>query len=84
MGDPFAKTWGRVESDREGGVPRHFFFGKIRKIELEPLKPEQMVEACRKRSKALDPFTEEAGCLRSWSFTTTILVDESGPTNSSV
>jgi len=31
----------------------HFFFGKMEKVELEPLKPEQMVEAYRKRFKTL-------------------------------
>jgi DNA-binding transcriptional ArsR family regulator len=37
-----------------------FFFGKMVKVELEPLKPEQMVEAYRKRFKELGPFTEGA------------------------
>jgi hypothetical protein len=31
----------------------HFFFDKMEKVELEPLKPEQMVEAYRKRFKTL-------------------------------
>jgi hypothetical protein len=38
----------------------HFFFDKMEKVELEPLKPEQMVEAYRKRFKAIKPFTEDA------------------------
>ena len=38
----------------------HFFFDKMEKVELEPLKPEQMVEAYRKRFKAIEPFTEDA------------------------
>ena len=35
----------------------HFFFDKMEKVTLEPLKPEQMVEAYRKRFKAIEPFT---------------------------
>jgi len=38
----------------------HFFFDKMEKVELEPLKPEHMVEAYRKRFKAIEPFTEDA------------------------
>jgi hypothetical protein len=38
----------------------HFFFDKMEKVELEPLKPEQMVEAYRKRFTAIEPFTEDA------------------------
>jgi len=38
----------------------HFFFDKMEKVELEPLKPEQMVEAYRKRFKTIEPFTEDA------------------------
>jgi len=38
----------------------HFFFGKMEKVELEPLKPEQMVEAYRKRFETIKPFTEDA------------------------
>jgi len=38
----------------------HSFFDKMEKVELEPLKPEQMVEAYRKRFKAIEPFTEDA------------------------
>jgi energy-coupling factor transporter ATP-binding protein EcfA2 len=38
----------------------HFFFDKMEKVELEPLKPEQMVEAYRKRFKTIKPFTEDA------------------------
>ena len=37
----------------------HFFFDKMEKVELEPLKPEQMVEAYRKRFKTTKPFTED-------------------------
>jgi hypothetical protein len=37
----------------------HFFFDKMEKVELEPLRPEQMVEAYRKRFKAIEPFTED-------------------------
>jgi hypothetical protein len=38
----------------------HFFFDKMEKVELEPLKPQQMVEAYRKRFKGIEPFTEDA------------------------
>jgi hypothetical protein len=38
----------------------HFFFDKMEKVKLEPLKPQQMVEAYRKRFKAIEPFTEDA------------------------
>ena len=38
----------------------HFFFDKMDKVELEPLRPEQVVEAYRKRFKTIDPFTEDA------------------------
>jgi hypothetical protein len=38
----------------------HFFFDKMEKVELEPLKPEQMVEAYRKRFKGIEPFAEDA------------------------
>ena len=39
----------------------HFFFDKMEKVELEPLKPEQMLEAYRKRfKKSIEPFTEDA------------------------
>ena len=39
----------------------HFFFvDKMEKVELESLKPEQMVEAYRRRFKAIEPFTEDA------------------------
>ena len=38
----------------------HFFFDKMEKVELEPLRPEQMVEVYRKRFKAIEPFTEDA------------------------
>jgi len=35
----------------------HFFFDKMEKVELEPLKPEQMAEVYRKRFKVIEPFT---------------------------
>jgi hypothetical protein len=38
----------------------YFFFDKMEKFELEPLKPERMVEAYRRRFKAIKPFTEDA------------------------
>ena len=38
----------------------HFFFDKMEKVELEPLRPEQMVEVYRKRFKTIKPFTEDA------------------------
>jgi hypothetical protein len=38
----------------------HFFFYKMRVIELRPLRPEQMIEAHMRRFKSLDPFTDEA------------------------
>jgi hypothetical protein len=38
----------------------HFFFDKMVKVELEPLKPEQIVEAYQKRFKTYEPFTEDA------------------------
>jgi len=38
----------------------HFFFGKARKFEIEPLSAEQMVEAYRRKFHGLAPFTEEA------------------------
>ncbi len=37
----------------------HFFFDKMIKIELQPLTPEQMLEAYQKRFKTLHPFTED-------------------------
>ena len=38
----------------------HFFFDKMEKFELEPLRAEQMVEAYGKRFKGIEPFTEDA------------------------
>ena len=38
----------------------HFFFDKMDKVELEPLRPEQMVDAYRKRFSAIEPFTGDA------------------------
>jgi len=38
----------------------HFFFDKMQKIELEPLQPEAMLEAYKRRFPTTDPFTDEA------------------------
>ncbi|MGA2239459.1 MAG: helix-turn-helix domain-containing protein [Candidatus Bathyarchaeia archaeon] len=38
----------------------HFFFDKMVKVELEPLKPEQMADAYWKRFMTAEPFTEDA------------------------
>ena len=38
----------------------HFFFDKMIKIELQPLTPEQMLEAYQKRFKNFHPFTKDA------------------------
>jgi len=46
-----------VQKEMFGG---HFFFDKMQKIELEPLQPEQMIEAYRKHFVTTEPFTEEA------------------------
>lgn len=46
-----------VQKEMFGG---HFFFDKMQKIELEPLRPEQMIEAYRKHFGTTKPFTEEA------------------------
>lgn len=37
----------------------HFFLDKMHKIELEPLKLEQMLEAYRKALGTLEPFTRD-------------------------
>jgi hypothetical protein len=57
----------RVLTSRESAERRrkemfrdHFFFDKIVKLELEPLKREQMLEAYRKRFKGHEPFAEDA------------------------
>lgn len=39
---------------------RHYFFDKMQKIELQPLRPEQMLEAYKHRFKDTHPFTEDA------------------------
>jgi DNA-binding MarR family transcriptional regulator len=39
---------------------RHYFFDKMQKIELQPLRPEQMLKAYTKRFKTAHPFTEDA------------------------
>ena len=39
---------------------RHYFFDKMTKIELQPLRPEQMLEAYKLRFKVTQPFTEDA------------------------
>ena len=46
-----------VQKEMFGG---HFFFGKMRKIELSPLQPKEMLEAYVNRFKTTEPFTEEA------------------------
>jgi len=38
----------------------HFFFDKMEKVELEPLAPDQMLEAYLNRFETTDPFTEDA------------------------
>jgi len=38
----------------------HFFFDKMQKIELEPLQPEAMLEAYKRRFATTDPFTDQA------------------------
>jgi len=38
----------------------HYFLGKMNRIELKPLKPEKLVEACKKRFPDLKVFTEDA------------------------
>jgi hypothetical protein len=38
----------------------HFFFDKMRVIELKPLQPERMVEAYMRRFETTQPFNEEA------------------------
>jgi len=39
---------------------RHYFFDKMTKIELQPLRPEQMLEAYKLCFNATQPFTEDA------------------------
>ena len=46
-----------VQKEMFGG---HLFFDKMQKIELEPLEPEQMIEAYKKHFGTTKPFTEEA------------------------
>jgi len=46
-----------IQKEMFGG---HFFFDKMERVELEPLRPEEMVEAYRKRFKGVEPFTEDA------------------------
>lgn len=38
----------------------HFLFGKIDAVELEPLKPSQLVQAYKGFSETAEPFTEQA------------------------
>jgi hypothetical protein len=38
----------------------HFFFDKMRKIELKPLAPERMIESYVRRFRTAEPFTEDA------------------------
>jgi len=37
----------------------HFFFDKMQKIELEPLQPETILQAYKRRFTTAEPFTEE-------------------------
>ena len=39
---------------------QHFFFGKMKKIELQPLTPKQMLQAYHRRFNTTHPFTEDA------------------------
>ncbi len=38
----------------------HYFFDKMEKIELQPLRPEQMLEVYKKRFKTFHPFIDDA------------------------
>ena len=38
----------------------HFFFDKMERVELQPLRPEQMLEAYSKRFGTTEPFTKDA------------------------
>jgi hypothetical protein len=38
----------------------HFFFGKVRWLDLEPLTPEQLLEAYLQKWTTYEPFTEDA------------------------
>jgi DNA-binding MarR family transcriptional regulator len=46
-----------IQKEMFGG---HFFFDKMQKIELQPLQPETMIEAYKRRFKNTDPFTSDA------------------------
>jgi hypothetical protein len=46
-----------VQKEMFGG---HFFFDKMEQIELQPLAPEQMLEAYTKRFKTIQTFTKDA------------------------
>jgi hypothetical protein len=46
-----------IQKEMFGG---HFFFDKMQKVELAPLRPEVMVEVYRRRFKNTDPFTSDA------------------------
>ena len=70
--DELSRLWNRLTASG-GGAPniviavqkemfrgQHFFFGKMKKIELQPLTPKQMLEAYRRRFSTIHPFTEDA------------------------
>jgi len=46
-----------IQKEMFGG---HFFFGKMDVVELSPLKPEEMLEAYRKKWATTEPFRPEA------------------------
>ena len=46
-----------IQKEMFGG---HFFFGKMDIVELSPLKPEEMLEAYKKKWQDTEPFTPEA------------------------
>ena len=46
-----------IQKEMFGG---HFFLDKMQKINLEPLRPRQMLEAYTRRFKLTEPFVEEA------------------------
>lgn len=39
---------------------QHFFFKKMDKVELKPLKPKQLLEAFKMRFESYEPFTEDS------------------------
>lgn len=46
-----------IQKEMFGG---HFFFGKMDIVELSPLKPDEMLEAYKKKWETTEPFSEEA------------------------